>query len=161
LRQAGIKECGIKLPFSPLLKVAGGIKEQSMGKERELPRRHFFKTGAFAAAAGMALVTGIAEEALAKSGAYATLIDLTKCDGCKNEPIPRCVEACRKENENKFPNPKGPIKDLWPQKTHDDWSKKKEVINALTPYNWTTIQKVEVEGEDIFVPRLNIFPSRD
>jgi Fe-S-cluster-containing dehydrogenase component len=63
------------------------------------------------------------------------------------------VEACRRVNEARFPNPKEPIKNLWPQKTYDDWSKKRGVTDTLTPYNWTTVQKVEVDGEDIFVPR--------
>jgi Fe-S-cluster-containing dehydrogenase component len=102
---------------------------------------------------GAAGVLGFSDVASAKSRTYATLIDLTKCDGCKNEPMPKCVQACQRVNEKKFPNPQEPIKDLWPQKTHDDWSKKRDVINTLTPYNWTTVQKVEVEGEDVFVPR--------
>ena len=118
-----------------------------------LTRRGFLKKGAMVTALGASGVLGISSSASAKSGTYATLIDLTKCDGCKNEPMPKCVEACRKVNESRFPNPKEPIKDLWPQKTHDDWSKKKDVINTLTPYNWTMIQKVNVEGEEIFVPR--------
>ena len=89
----------------------------------------------------------------AKGGTFATFIDLTKCDGCKGEPIPKCVAACRQVNEKKFPAPQEPIKDLWPQKTHDDWSKKKDVIDQLTPYNWTTVQRVQVAGEEMFVPR--------
>jgi Fe-S-cluster-containing dehydrogenase component len=67
--------------------------------------------------------------------------------------MPRCVEACRKVNESQFPGPREPIKDLWPQKTHDDWSKKKHVIDRLTPYNWTTVQKVQVDGDEVFIPR--------
>lgn len=106
-----------------------------------------------ATAVGAAVTAGMVQTASAKAGTYATLIDLTKCDGCKNEPMPKCVEACRRENEKKFPKPVEPIKDLWPQKTHDDWSKKKDVINTLTPYNWTTVQKVDLGGEEIFVPR--------
>ena len=124
-----------------------------MDSKRGLTRRNFLKKGAMVMAIGAACATGIVETASAKSGTYATLIDLTKCDGCKNEPIPKCVEACRKENEKRFPDPKEPIKDLWPQKTHDDWSKKRDVIHQLTPYNWTTVQKVDMEGEEIFVPR--------
>ena len=73
------------------------------------------------------------------------LIDLTKCDGCKNEPMPKCVEACRTVNQKRFPEPKEPIKDLWPQKIHDDWSKKRDVTDTLTPYNWTTVQRVEID----------------
>jgi len=124
-----------------------------MNEKNGLTRRSFLKKGAMVTALGAVCTAGMVETASAKSGTYATLIDLTKCDGCKNEPIPKCVEACRKENEKKFPEPKEPIKDLWPQKTHDDWSKKRDVINTLTPYNWTMVQKVEIEGEEIFVPR--------
>lgn len=102
---------------------------------------------------GAAGVMGISDEASGKAGTYATLVDLTKCDGCKEEPIPKCVEACRRKNESRFPNPVEPIRDLWPQKTHDDWSKKRDVIDTLTPYNWTTVQKVDLGGEDIFIPR--------
>jgi Fe-S-cluster-containing dehydrogenase component len=124
-----------------------------MGEERTLTRRNFIKKGAMATAIGAAVVSGLAEPASAKAGAYATLIDLSMCDGCRNEPIPGCVEACRRENGKKFPNPVEPIKNLWPQKTHDDWSKKRDVTNALTPYNWTTVQKVKVGEEEIFIPR--------
>ena len=124
-----------------------------MNERNGLTRRNFLKKGAMVTAIGAACATGMVEAASAKSGTYSTLIDLTKCDGCKNEPIPKCVEACRRENEKKFPNPVEPIKDLWPQKTHDDWSKKRDVMNTLTPYNWTTVQKVDMEGEEIFVPR--------
>jgi len=124
-----------------------------MKDQKGLTRRGFLKTGAVAAGVAAGGVFGLSGLANARSRTYATLIDLTKCDGCKSEPVPKCVEACRRVNEQKFPDPKEPIKDLWPQKTHDDWSKKKEVIDRLTPYNWTTVQKVEVEGEEVFVPR--------
>lgn len=124
-----------------------------MNEKKGLTRRGFLKKGAMVTAIGAVCTTGMVETASAKSGTYATLIDLTKCDGCGNEPIPKCVEACRKENEKKFPDPKEPIKDLWPQKGHDDWSKKRDVVNQLTPYNWTTIQKVDVDGEEFHIPR--------
>jgi Fe-S-cluster-containing dehydrogenase component len=124
-----------------------------MNEKNNLTRRSFLKRGALVTALGVAGVSGIAEVADARSGRYATLIDLTKCDGCKNEPMPKCVEACRRVNEKKFPNPKEPIKNLWPQKTHDDWSKKRDVVDTLTPYNWTTVQRIELEGTEIFIPR--------
>jgi len=124
-----------------------------MNETKGLTRRGFIKNGALVTALGVAGVSGIAKVADARSGRYAMLIDLTKCDGCKNEPIPKCVEACRKVNEKKFPNPEGSIKNLWPQKTHDDWSTKTDVIDTLTPYNWTTVQRIEVEGTEIFIPR--------
>ncbi len=122
-------------------------------EEKGLTRRDLLKKGAIISGLSGVGLLGISDSVHAKSGIYATLIDLTKCDGCKNEAVPKCVEACRRENEKRFPNPEKPIKDLWPQKTHDDWSNKKDVINQLTPYNWTTIQKVEINGEEIFIPR--------
>ncbi len=124
-----------------------------MEKRNGLTRRNFLKAGAVIAGAGAAGVLGISSMASADSGTYGTLIDLTKCDGCRNEPMPKCVEACRKVNAEKFPKPRQPINDLWPQRSHDDWSKRRDVVNTLTPYNWTTVQKVEMEGEEIFVPR--------
>ncbi len=124
-----------------------------MEKDKGLTRRSFLKKGAVVAAVGATCTAGWVETASAASGTYATMIDLTQCDGCRNEPIPKCVEACRRENEKKFPEPKEPIRNLWPQKTYDDWSKKREVIDQLTPYNWITVQKVEVGGDEMFIPR--------
>ncbi len=124
-----------------------------MKERRIVTRRDFIKKGAVLGAAGIATFAGMRGDASARSKKYATLIDLTKCDGCRYEGVPKCVQACRRVNEKKFPNPKEPIKDLWPQKTHDDWSKKRDVIDTLTPYNWLTVQKVDVDGEEIFIPR--------
>jgi formate dehydrogenase iron-sulfur subunit len=118
-----------------------------------LTRRSLLQKGGLAAAAGAVGVAGGASVSEAKQGTFAAFVDLTKCDGCQGEAVPKCVAACRQVNEKKFPDPKGPIKDLWPQKTHDDWSKKRDVVDQLTPYNWTTVQKVRVEGEDLFIPR--------
>lgn len=92
------------------------------------------------------------------SGTVATLIDLSLCDGCPHLGTPACVTACRQTNAEKFPEPKPEmLKDYWPQKFHDDWSKKRQVTNRLTPYNWTFVQKVSVEHEgkvvQVNVPR--------
>jgi len=125
------------------------MKQENQG----LTRRGFLQKGTLAVTAGAVGVLGGSSFAEAKGGTFATFIDLTKCDGCKGEPIPKCVAACRQANEKNFPAPQEPIKDLWPQKTHDDWSKKKDVINTLTPYNWTTVQQVQVAGEEIYIPR--------
>jgi len=122
-------------------------------EDRGLSRRAFLRTGTLVVAAGAAGIGGGADPAEAKGGAFATLIDLSRCNGCKGEPIPKCVAACRHINEHKFPVPQEPIKDLWPQKTHDDWSKRTGVMDQLTPYNWTAVQTVRVDGEDLFVPR--------
>ena len=124
-----------------------------MSESNGLTRRSFLKKGAVITAAGASGVVGMTGRAFAKSPDHATLIDLTKCDGCKNETMPKCAEACRSVNQAKFPEPVHPIKDLWAHKHHDDWSKRRDVIDTLTPYNWTTVQKVEVEGEEIFLPR--------
>jgi Fe-S-cluster-containing dehydrogenase component len=122
-------------------------------ENKGMTRRGFLRKGSLAVAAGAAGVMSGPSFAEAKGGVFATFIDLTKCDGCQGVPIPKCVSACRQVNEKKFPVPQGPIKNLWPQKTHDDWSKKKDVLDQLTPYNWTTLQRVQVEGEELFVPR--------
>jgi len=125
------------------------MKEATKG----FTRRDFLQRGGLAAAAGAVGIVGGPSLTEAKGGTFATFIDLTKCDGCRGEATPRCVAACRQINERKYPVPQEPIKDLWPQKTLDDWSKKKDVINTLTPYNWTTVQRVRVDGEEVFIPR--------
>lgn len=125
-----------------------------MSKKKGMSRRGFLRSSAVAAVAGVAASAGLQGSAAAGGpGRFATLVDLSLCDGCVGEAMPRCVEACRRKNSSRFPEPKKPIKDLWPQKTHDDWSEKRDVIDTLTPYNWITVQKVEVEGKDIFIPR--------
>lgn len=126
-----------------------------MSEREGMTRRGFLRSGTMVAAIGAAATSGVASPVLAsgKAGRFATLVDVTRCDGCKGEPVPLCVDGCRKKNAARFPEPKEPIKDLWPQKTHDDWSKKRHVIEALTPYNWITVQRVQVGGEEIFIPR--------
>lgn len=102
---------------------------------------------------GLGLLTLAPKGGSGYRGKYATLIDITKCDGCVGENIPRCVASCRKENESRFPEPKKPIMPYWPRKTYEDWSDKREEINTLTPYNWIFVQQVEVEGKKVFIPR--------
>jgi len=121
--------------------------------ENKWTRRHFLKQAGAVTLLGTAGVLDIPGNAWARAGTYATLIDLTGCDGCRGLTMPKCVEACRVLNEKRFPVPKKPIQDLWPQKTHDDWSDRKDVFRALTPYNWTTVHRVQVNGEEIFIPR--------
>ncbi len=89
----------------------------------------------------------------AAEGKYATLIDLTKCDGCKDEPIPRCVKACRDYNKERFPEPKKPILPYWPRKNYEDWSDKRDKIDTLTPYNWIFVQKVNIDDKELNIPR--------
>lgn len=114
----------------------------------EISRRGFL---ALSSAIGASLLLGNNAEAV--EGKYATLIDVTKCDGCKDEPIPRCVKACREYNKDRFPEPKKPIQPYWPRKTYEDWSDKKDKIDTLTPYNWIFVQKLNVDGQEINIPR--------
>ena len=122
----------------------------------EFSRRSLLKGMAAAGAASVIPVKkGIAQ---VKSDSYATMIDLTKCDGCQDRDTPACVSACRTENADRFPEPDPEmLKPYWPQKKFEDWSKKRGVTNRLTPYNWIFVQKVDVEvdGETVteHVPR--------
>lgn len=114
-------------------------------KKSGISRRSFLK-----AAGGVTLATGlgIPRPALAKeTGSYATLIDLSLCDGCPGRETPACVSACRAENINDVPVPVDPLPELFPRGKTEDWSKKKDVKNRLTPYNRVFVQTAEVEHE--------------
>lgn len=123
--------------------------------KRMLDRRSFIKLGASSLALGASSGMLIPGRSYARgTGEFATIVEIDLCDGCEGEAIPRCVAACRDENREKFPEPRQrPIKDLWPQKTHDDWSSKRDIVDRLTPYNWLIVQRVEVGGRSIFIPR--------
>lgn len=114
----------------------------------ELTRRGFL---ALSSALCTTLILG--NDAEAVEGKYATIIDLTKCDRCKDESIPKCVNACREYNKNRFPEPKKPIQPYWPRKTYEDWSDKRDKIDSLTPYNWIYVQKINIDGNEINIPR--------
>lgn len=124
-----------------------------------ISRRTFIKRAAISGAAAVGIMSGSSKAAAAinSKGKYATLIDLTKCDGCEHQDTPQCVLACRRKNESRFPEPEQPIQDYWPQPKHEDWSDKKNLTNRLTPYNWTYVQHVEVESQGhkvkVHVPR--------
>lgn len=115
-----------------------------------ISRRSFIKrTVASGIAGGIALSSaGKWARAATKTGAVGTLIDLSKCDGCKGLEMPACVEVCRTVNKEKFP--KVEVKEIpnyWPQNKHEDWSQKQDLTNRLTPYNWTYVQTVNVKHE--------------
>ncbi|MCX8027281.1 MAG: 4Fe-4S dicluster domain-containing protein [Thermodesulfovibrionales bacterium] len=95
----------------------------------------------------------IPKDSEASEGKYATIIDLTACDGCKDEPVPLCVKACREYNNDRFPEPQKPIQPYWPRKGYEDWSDKRDRIDTLTPYNWLFVQRINVDGEDLNIPR--------
>jgi len=118
-------------------------------------RRSFFKRVALASVvSGTILATGNSsvEGAI---GPKATVIDLTKCDGCIGEPIPKCVNACRINNSGRFPNIEGhaPIPAYWPRTIYEDWTDKKHIIDRLTPFNWIYVASVKVDGQQLYIPR--------
>ncbi len=119
--------------------------------------RRTFLAGALAAASVAALPK---KEAQAATGqpALSTLIDLTRCNGCEGEAMPRCVEACRTKNKSRFPEPNpAMLKNYWPKDNHEDWSEKRDNIYRLTPYNWLFVDEIylEVEGKEerVNIPR--------
>ncbi|MGI6515053.1 MAG: 4Fe-4S dicluster domain-containing protein [Syntrophomonadaceae bacterium] len=124
-----------------------------------ITRRTFLKRAAVSGITAAAIITGTRKAAagVTAQGQYATVIDLTKCDGCSLLDTPLCIRACRRKNRNNYPEPEKPIMDYWPQKQHEDWSDKREITDRLTPYNWIYVQHLEVEhrGETVkvHVPR--------
>ncbi|MEA2013735.1 MAG: 4Fe-4S dicluster domain-containing protein [Thermodesulfobacteriota bacterium] len=112
----------------------------------DFSRREFLKRSAAAGVAGGVALTGFGKSAGASDVIpVGTMIDLTRCDGCKTLDVPACVTACREENRDVFPEPIEDIDNYWPHKKKEDWSKKKELTSRLTPYNWTFLQNVNVE----------------
>ena len=113
----------------------------------KLSRRSFLRRMGAAAAVGSAAGMARARPALAgiSEEKVGVLVDLTKCDGCADVPVPRCVTACQTENESRYPQPRDEdVQDYWPQTKHEDWRPKRGLKTTLTPYNWTYVQKVEV-----------------
>lgn len=115
--------------------------------------RRKFITGSAAAGALTLLPRGKSQAAI-KPDSYATLIDLTKCDGCTGKPAPLCVSSCRENRKSSFPRPaKEQLRDYWPQKNHEDWSGKQQLTNRFTPYNWIFLQQVKIGDRTISIPR--------
>jgi len=109
----------------------------------DFSRREFLKRSAAAGVASGVALTGFGRNALASDVAQVgTMIDLTRCDGCKELNAPACVAACREENKDVFPEPIENIGNYWPQKKKEDWSNKRGLTSRLTPYNWTFVQKI-------------------
>jgi len=121
----------------------------------QIGRRSFLKITAGAAAFSS---VGLPRKSLAAADKQlSTLIDLSLCDGCVDRKIPACVSACKTINKDKIPQVAQPIPIPWPRKTIEDWSKKREVFNRLTPYNFIYVHKAEInlagEKKTFFVPR--------
>ncbi len=120
-------------------------------KSSGISRRSFLKLGAGAAAAGGLSVPGRLDAA--QTGKLATLIDLSLCDGCKDREVPACVSACKANAQGRIPEPVDPIPDPWPRKTVEDWSKKQEVSDRLTPYNYIYVHEARIDNQILYIPR--------
>lgn len=124
-----------------------------------ITRRTFLKRAALSGVTAAVVLSGTEKAAAQMSPhqEYATIINLTKCDGCSHLDTPACVSACRSKNQSRFPEPEKPIGDYWPQPFHEDWSDKQQIIDRLTPYNWTYVQHLEVEHQGrkvrVHIPR--------
>ncbi len=120
-----------------------------------MDRRKFIKFSALGAVSpllGAGVISNL-NAAKRESEKMMSIIDLTLCDGCAGRETPACVSACRTKNAGVFPEPQKPIMDYWPQTKHEDYSDKRDVIDRLTPYNFTYVEKVEVAGRKVSVPR--------
>ncbi|MEN6317529.1 MAG: 4Fe-4S dicluster domain-containing protein [Syntrophaceae bacterium] len=121
----------------------------------KISRRSLLKTSAGVLAASGFTWPGGGHTA--EVGRLATLIDLSLCDGCTDRDMPACVSACKTINNDKIPPVANPIPIPWPRKTVEDWSRKREVFNRLTPYNYIYVHKVEINQDGdkkiLFVPR--------
>mgnify|MGYP001766281985 CR=1 FL=1 len=124
-------------------------------EKRGMSRRAFFRTTAGALAASGLVWPGRSHAA--GRGKLATLIDLSLCDGCPGMSVPACVSACKELNGDTIPAVADPIPVPWPRKTVEDWSRKREVSDRFTPYNYLYVHMAEIEqgGErrTLFVPR--------
>ncbi len=118
----------------------------------KLNRRKFMSGSA--AVGALTFLPHVRVEAAIGENSYATLIDLTKCDGCAGKAQPLCIVACRQGREKDFPEPSADqLRDYWPQKMHEDWSDKRTISDRFTPYNWIFVQQVEIDGRTVSVPR--------
>jgi len=128
-----------------------------MNKMVNLNRRRFLKSATASAVIGATALFNLPQKAWAGEGKLATLIDLTRCDGCRDREVPACVSACKKIKTGSIPEPVDPIPVPFPTRRVEDWSKKKEVSDRLTPYNLIFVQKVEADvggrKQAVFIPR--------
>jgi formate dehydrogenase iron-sulfur subunit len=128
-----------------------------MENKLNMNRRRFLKTAGAVAVIGTVSILEVPRKAEAGEGKLATLIDLTKCDGCPDREKPACVTACKTIKTGRIPEPADPIPVPFPTRKVEDWSKNKAVSDRLTPYNLIFVQKVETdlggEKKTVFIPR--------
>lgn len=117
--------------------------------QNKLNRRGFFKLLGISACAG----SGFLNAQINTQSKISSVIDLGLCDGCKDYENAMCVSACRDKNKERFPNPIENIPDYFPRKGYEDHSKNKNDTSYLSPYNWTYVQKLTIDGKEVFIPR--------
>lgn len=114
----------------------------------DMSRREFLARSVLGGIAGAAALTTPEPAHAAQAGSFATMIDLSLCDGCG-----ACVSACKATNSHRYPDPVDDIPVNWPTGGFEDWSHMRDATDRLTPYNWTYIEQVEVEGQTLSIPR--------
>lgn len=111
--------------------------------KRGFSRRTLLKT-----AMAAAITAGLGSSGSARAaapGPSATLIDLSRCDGCPGRDTPACIQSCREKNMGNVPQPVRPMPRVFPRGMTEDFSDKKQLTARLTPYNYLFVQKAEVE----------------
>ena len=122
--------------------------------QTDISRRQFFKKSALVAATlAVSNVRQVRASERETDQQLATLIDVSRCIGCE-----ACVDACKQNNEAKFPRPVKSFPKMVPARVKvEDWSEKKDVRDRLTPYNWLFIQRAVVRADgnekEITLPR--------
>jgi formate dehydrogenase iron-sulfur subunit len=123
-----------------------------------ISRRSLFKLSALIVAGSTGLAALPKQLSAAPiEGKLATLIDLSRCDGCIGKAQPACVTSCKQTKNPTVPVPVDPIPSPFPTNIIEDWSTKQEVDDRLTPYNRIFVQQaqVSVDGQEktISIPR--------
>lgn len=114
-----------------------------------MQRRNFMKIMAFSPV----LLSANSKIVKPQGEGIASIIDLDKCDGCANLATPACVSACKDKNSARFPKPCEQIPEYFPRKIKEYYSKNRDDISRLSPYNFTFVESVKVNGKSVFVPR--------
>lgn len=120
---------------------------------KRVSRRDFLKSGL---AAATVAASGAALPRLAMAATddeLCTVLDVGKCIGCE-----ACVEACREAWQSSVPDPVSPIPQPFPARVPiEDWSKRKDVQDRLTPYNFLYVEMLAVSHKgqevEINIPR--------
>ncbi len=120
---------------------------------RQVNRRQLLKLAAASAAALATAGPGQVAAEVAGAGMVCTLLDLAKCVGCEE-----CVNACQEQWQKTVPDPVEPIPKPFPDRVPiEDFSKRKDITDRLTPYNFLYVEHLEFKykGNDteLHIPR--------